>query len=279
MYQEKVQVLWNERIGPQYFRMGLTCHPGYGASTPGQFVMLRFPDRLTPFLRRPFSIHRLLRQGDSVCGIELLYKTVGEGTRHFSRCRKGDPLDLVGPLGSGFSVSDRYRRIFMAAGGIGVAPMRFLIDFFMEKNLHPKGVTLFLGGRSKADLLCRDAFADLGVTVVTTTDDGSEGDQCLVTQPLESAMDGIPPDIVYACGPLDMLRCVIDLAEGHGVRCQVSIETAMACGIGACLGCAVEGRGESGKYLHACLDGPVFDTETIRLGRAIHPGFPPHSGN
>jgi dihydroorotate dehydrogenase electron transfer subunit len=74
-----------------------------------------------------------------------------------------------------------------------------------------------------------------------------------------------PPDIVYACGPLAMLKCVIDMAEGHAVRCQISIETAMACGIGACLGCAVEQRDASGKYLHACLDGPVFDTDKIRL--------------
>ncbi len=265
MYQETVKVLWNHEVGPGYFRMGLTCHQGYAASTPGQFVMVGFPDRMTPLLRRPFSIHRLVHQGDSVCGIELLYKIVGEGTRNLSRCVKGDSLDLIGPLGTGFTVSERYRRIFMAAGGIGVAPMLFLIDFLIEKNFDPKDATLFLGGRSKADLLCRETFADLGVTVLTTTDDGSEGDQCLVTQPLENALGRVPPDIVYACGPSAMLKCIIDMAEGHAVPCQISIETAMACGIGACLGCAVESRGRSGKYLHACLDGPVFDTDKIRL--------------
>jgi len=265
MYQEKVQVLWNHEIGPGYFRMGLTCHKGYAASMPGQFVMVRLPDRLTPLLRRPFSIHRLVRQGDTVCGLELLYKVVGEGTRHFSHCSTGDYLDLIGPLGTGFTISDKYHRVFVAAGGIGVAPMRFLIEFLLEKNFDPGEVTLFLGGRSSADLLCKEIFTDLGIAVLTTTDDGSEGDQCLVTQPLERAVAGMPPDIVYACGPLAMLKCVIDLAEGHRVRCQVSIETAMACGIGACLGCAVEQRENSGQYLHACLDGPVFDTDKIRL--------------
>ena len=265
MYQETVKVLYNHEVGPGYFRMGLTCHQGYAESTPGQFVMLRLPDRLSPLLRRPFSIHRLVRKGDGVCGIELLYKVVGEGTRHFSQCATGDDLDLIGPLGTGFAVSERYRRIFMAAGGIGVAPMLFLTDFLIEHHFDPKDATLFLGGRSKADLLCTETFRDLGVSVCTTTDDGSEGDQCLVTQPLESAVAGSPPDIVYACGPLDMLKCVIDMAEDHSVRCQISIETAMACGIGACLGCAVERRERAGKYLHACLDGPVFDTDQIRL--------------
>jgi len=265
MYQEKAHVLYNLEIVPGYFRMGLACQPGYAASTPGQFVMLRFPDQIAPLLRRPFSIHRLVRQGNSVTGIEILYKVVGEGTRNFSRCSTGDRLDMIGPLGRGFSISENHRNIFMAAGGIGVAPMLFLMEFLMQKNYDPKDATLFLGGRSKADLLCTETFTDFGVTVCTTTDDGSEGDQCFVTHPLEEAVGKMPPDIVYACGPMDMLKCVIEMAEGNGVPCQVSIETAMACGIGACLGCAVEQRETSGKYLHACLDGPVFDTEKIRL--------------
>ena len=132
MYQEKVQVLWNHEIGPGYFRMGLACHEGYAVSMPGQFVMVRLPDRLTPLLRRPFSIHRLVRQGDTVCGIELLYKVVGEGTRNFSQCTKGDYLDLIGPLGTGFTLSDNDRRIFMAAGGIGGAPMPHAMAVSMD---------------------------------------------------------------------------------------------------------------------------------------------------
>jgi dihydroorotate dehydrogenase electron transfer subunit len=101
--------------------------------------------------------------------------------------------------------------------------------------------------------------------VHTTTDDGSAGDQCLVTHPVEIALQESKPDIIYACGPLEMLQCVFGIAEKYQVPCQISMETRMACGLGACLGCAVARREASNQYLHACLDGPVFDTRAIIL--------------
>ncbi|RJQ59056.1 MAG: dihydroorotate dehydrogenase electron transfer subunit [Desulfobacteraceae bacterium] len=265
MYQDTVRILWNHQIGPGYFQMGVTCRPKYAASVPGQFVMLKLPDQITPLLRRPFSIHGLLSSSGRVFGLEILYKVVGEGTRKFSRCREGETLDLIGPLGNGFTVSGSERRIFMAAGGIGVAPMRFLAEFLTEKGFDPSAVTLFLGGRSRGDLLCKEAFADLGISVFTTTDDGSEGDRCFVTHPLAAAVRQSPPDRLYACGPSDMLRCVIDLAEARAVPCEISLESAMACGVGACLGCAVANRRADGSYFHACIDGPVFDSKSIAL--------------
>jgi dihydroorotate dehydrogenase electron transfer subunit len=101
--------------------------------------------------------------------------------------------------------------------------------------------------------------------VVLTTDDGSCGEQCLVTSPLEAAVRAEPPDIVLACGPKPMLACIQGIARSHGVACQLSIETMMACGMGACLGCAVPGRKDPSRFLHACLDGPVFDSEDLDL--------------
>jgi dihydroorotate dehydrogenase electron transfer subunit len=105
------------------------------------------------------------------------------------------------------------------------------------------------------------------MAVTLTTDDGTAGDQCLVTDPLESAAAGQPPDVIYACGPHGMLKCVAGIAKKHGISCQVSIETMMACGMGACLGCAVApGRTErSDRYLHVCIDGPVFAMNRIQL--------------
>ncbi|MGB5619558.1 MAG: hypothetical protein WBM78_22165, partial [Desulfobacterales bacterium] len=111
--------------------------------------------------------------------------------------------------------------------------------------------------------LCTDEFTALNLPVHTTTDDGSAGDQCLVTHPVDVALADRRPDVVFACGPLQMLDCVIGIAAAHGVICQVSIETAMACGMGACLGCAVPSRDAPGRYYHACLDGPVFDAGSI----------------
>jgi len=257
--QERVQVLWNESIGFLYQRIGLGCSAGYARANPGQFVMLRPAESLDPLLRRPFSIHRLVRSGDAVEGIELLYKVVGPVTQRMAALRTGDELDLLGPLGTGFKLPDAPGRIVLVAGGIGIAPLMFLALRLREHGADLTTCRLFLGGRSRNDLLCRRDFEQLGIPVHHTTDDGSSGDQCLVTQPFERQTVQQPPDLIYACGPMDMLRCVIGVAATRRVPCQVSIETMMACGIGACLGCAVESRLSPQRYLHACLDGPVFD--------------------
>jgi dihydroorotate dehydrogenase electron transfer subunit len=264
-FQETARVLWNRPLGSAYFHMGIRTDGGYGASVPGQFVMLRLGHRKSPLLRRPFSIHRLVTRNGRVIGIELLYKVVGEGTKILSSCREGDRLDMLGPLGNGFSVSDTHGAIFLAAGGIGIAPLLFLSDDLLKKGFDLTRMTLFLGGKSKADLLCKEIFAEMGMTVTTTTDDGSEGDQCYVTHPLETAVNRRVPDVIYACGPIAMLKCVVGIAEQHSISCQISMETTMACGIGVCLGCAVEPSGDDRKYLHACRDGPVFHADRIAM--------------
>ena len=143
--------------------------------------------------------------------------------------------------------------------------MPFLISHLLEKSIDRTRCKVFIGGKSKADLLCIEDFSNLGISVCTTTDDGSFGDQCLVTDPVEIEMSGCKPDIIYACGPMEMLSCVIGLAEKHEIECQVSIETMMACGMGACLGCAVQRRNDPQKYVHACLDGPVFDARFLDI--------------
>ena len=265
MFQENARVLWNKNVGPSYFKIGLTCHKGYLNSQPGQFIMVRLADRMFTLLRRPFSIHRLIVKNNCAKGIELLYKVVGEGTRTLSRLNQGDRLDILGPLGKGFIFLNNYHRIFIAAGGIGIAPMVFLASALQRKGVDLSRCTAFLGGRSKDDLLCADEFASLGMAVQITTDDGSAGSKCLLTHPLEMATRSNRPDIIYACGPLAMLKCVANIAEAHTVPCQISIETVMACGMGACLGCAVETKKGAAKYLHACVDGPVFDVETLKI--------------
>ena len=264
MYHENVNVLWNEPVGKRYFNLGITCHRDYVASVPGQFVMLRLANQMTPLLRRPFSIHRLI-PGDEggVRGLEILYQVVGTGTRLLAGVRPGEALDLVGPLGRGFVVPSDSRRVYLAAGGIGVAPMLFLADRLSRERPGLAGVEMFLGGRSQADLLCREEFSRLGLKVQVSTDDGSCGERCLITQPLLEAVKQTPPDVLLACGPTAMLKCVAGIAREFGLPCQVSIETMMACGMGACLGCAVERRPPASQYLHACRDGPVIDVQLL----------------
>ena len=267
MFQQAVQILFNENLGNDYYRLGLqlTRAQYYGGVKPGQFVMLRIGNRHDPLLRRPFSIHRPIMGQSYPTGIEILYKVVGQGTRILADLQPGSQLNLLGPLGNAFLLPSGVERIFIVAGGIGVAPLVFLADHLVQRGLDPRSCFVYLGGRSAADLLCADAFSRLQMPVQKTTDDGSSGDQCLVTHPVELEITQRKPDILYACGPLEMLKCVVGIAEKNNIPCQISIESMMACGIGACLGCAVESRRSPDRFLHACMDGPVFDVTDIRI--------------
>ncbi len=265
MFQEKNQVLWNKHCGGSYYKIGIRCRKEYSAARPGQFVMLRLGDQTAPLLRRPFSIHRLVFSGDTVQGIEVLYKTVGTCTRHLSECKQGDIIDILGPLGNSFPIPDESRGIFMAAGGVGVAPLVFLADVLQEKKADLRACTVFIGGRTADDVLCRENFSDRGIFVRVSTEDGSAGEKGLITVPLESAIKEQAPEIIYACGPSGMLRAVAGIAEKYAVPCRISVETLMACGMGACLGCALEMKNNGNRYLHACADGPVFDAASLVL--------------
>ena len=261
MIQQDVEVLTNAPLAPGYFTMTLQCGAAFAASVPGQFVMLSLGTNRAPLLRRPFSIHRLTTDASGGVTLHILYKVIGEGTALMARMPAGTRLNLLGPLGQGFTIREDHQRVFLAAGGIGAAPMVFLLETLQRAG---RTCRVFLGGRSRIDLLCRETFARWAEEVVTTTDDGSEGARCFLTNPLEEAARRHPPDVIMACGPRDMLVCVAGIAERLNVACQLSVESAMACGMGACLGCAVPGA-EGGAYLHVCKDGPVFDARLLRL--------------
>ena len=265
MIQQPANVLWNKKLSAAYYKIGLTCSDHYSSAKPGQFVMLGLAGQTESLLRRPFSIHNLLIENGITRGFELLYKVVGTTTASLAQRKTGDMVDIFGPLGSGFLIPSWANRVFVVAGGVGVAPLVFLVSDLHRRNVDLSNYRIFIGGRTKEDLLCRNEFLVLGVSVITTTDDGSAGDQCLVTHPVENAMGPTAPDVIVACGPMDMLACVVGIAEKHKVPCQVSIETMMACGMGACLGCAVEPRIEAENYLHACMDGPVFPADMLKF--------------
>jgi dihydroorotate dehydrogenase electron transfer subunit len=265
MIQQQAIIRFRTQVAPDCFHLGLVCDGELLNAVPGQFVMVQVGAQDTPLLRRPFSICGLMGGHGRVEGIELLIKVVGPGTRWLTGKRAEEPVNLIGPLGHGFRVGAGDNRIYMAAGGIGVAPIRFLAADLIAKGVRPENCRIFLGGRSHLDLLCREDFRALGMAVTATTDDGSDGDQCLVTDPLEIAIQDCRPDIVCACGPHGMLACIAGIAERHQVRCQLSIETMMACGMGVCLGCAVESRKQQDTYMHACIHGPVFDVADLKI--------------
>jgi dihydroorotate dehydrogenase electron transfer subunit len=260
--QQMVDVKWNQPESSGYYRMGVTCSQIYGHAVPGQFVTLHLPGTLTPLLRRPFTIHRLIRNNGQVIGLEILYKVVGGFTEKLTRINPGDAIDLLGPIGKGFTVSDKYRKLVLVGGGIGVAPLVFLTDALIDTGLDPSDVMVFLGGRTGSDILCADIFQSHRLNLQIATDDGSLGKKSLITEPLEHWLASSRPDMICACGPMPMLRSVAEIARNHDIPCEVSIETIMACGLGACLGCAVNKSDISEKYQHVCIDGPVFDPST-----------------
>ena len=261
----KARVVWNRPQGAGYYRMGFVCEGQVRNAHPGQFLMVRLEGQQSPLLRRPFSIHQVIVENGRITGFEILYKVVGEGTGLLAKAGQGDGIDVLGPLGRGFTIDPRQETIFYVAGGIGVAPFVFLADRMSAAGLDMSRVTLFIGGRTKEDLLCVQDFTTMGLSLELSTDDGSRGRPGLVTELFSEAIRVSRPDMVYACGPLPMLREVMAIAARRDLPCQVSIETMMACGMGACLGCAVADRNQDDAYRHACLDGPVFDADEILL--------------
>jgi dihydroorotate dehydrogenase electron transfer subunit len=267
MIDEKATVVSNINIAPDYYQLQLDCSIGFKRARPGQFVMLGLTQTNAPLLRRPFSIHRLINHQSGSLKLEILYKVVGEATQLMALLNEGDRLDMLGPLGRGYRLAEPKQSVYLVGGGSGIASLVFLADALAENGADLKQSIAFIGGRSADDILCQNHFSDLGMAVQITTDDGSSGDQCLITHPLEVALadNTKPPDIIYACGPTAMLACIQGIVEKYTISCQISIETLMACGMGACLGCAVTSTDDAAAYLHVCKDGPVFDADQIRL--------------
>ena len=264
MIAQDTTVLWNQPAAPGYYRMGLACAGGFDAARPGQFVMVRTGTGATPLLRRPFSLLGLIREKNRTTGIEILFKVVGKGTEQLSRCREGDRLSVIGPLGNAFLVPDTCRQLILVAGGVGVPPIRFLAQSLLEREGDLNRCVVCLGGRTRDDLVCITEFDLPGFLLDVSTDDGSQGNPGVVTRSLERALDAGPADLICACGPVGMLKAVSAIAVARGIACQVSIEAMMACGMGACLGCAVGVTDDDTRYRHVCTDGPVFDACRLR---------------
>ena len=263
MPQENARIIWNNAVSKNTMHMGLSCEAAFRDVGPGQFVMLRTEGGSDPLLRRPFSIHQAIVENGAVTGIEILYKVVGPVTERMAKMNDGDMLNVVAPLGQGFRIPADAKNVLIAAGGIGVAPLVFLASVLVAEGISPGNCRVIIGGRSREDVLCVERFRDMGMDVRTATDDGSLGYRGLVTDVMEKALDEKKADMVYTCGPHNMLKALAALCEKKDTPCQVSVETLMACGICACLGCAVQKRDDDSSYLHVCKNGPVFQSRDL----------------
>ena len=218
----------------------------------GQFVQVKVDDAANTYLRRPISIHDVDYQNRT---ITLLVQRVGEGTNKISDTEINDTLNIIYPLGNGFTMpEDKNAKVVLVGGGIGIAPMYYLCKVLKEKGLEPVFV---LGGRSKEDLIMLDKFSSVG-EVYITTNDGSLGEQGFVTQ--HSVWKEKKFDMIYTCGPKPMMMAVANLARENDICCEVSLENLMACGLGACL-CCVENTIEG--HVCVCKEGPVMNINKL----------------
>ncbi len=255
----------NRAVADGYFVMSLRVAPSFGTPLPGQFIMLKAKAAGAQLLGRPLSVYDFERR-DTEAVLHLLYKVVGTGTGLFSGLHTGDDLEILGPLGKHFALPAGMERLVLVAGGVGIAPLTFLASWCRAQGAKPR-ITCYVGAANAGALAGLDRMESLGVDLRISTDDGSRGYHGLVTELLEGDVASLDArrSAICACGPSAMLRRMARILEGHPVPCFVSLEERMACGLGACLGCAVPVKtaGPGCRYKRVCKDGPVFDIREL----------------
>ena len=248
--QNKFRIVSKRAIGRDIYSFEIYCPDVAQAAVPGQFVHIR-ANGFT--LRRPISI-----AGISETTLRIVFEIRGEGTAEIAKLNEGDLIDMLAPLGHGFTISDKFKKVVLIGGGIGTPPMLPLAKYYGEK------AAAICGFRNASAVILQEDFKKAGAETILCTDDGSMGIHGFVTEPLRelAAKGGI--DAVYACGPMPMLKNIAAICKENGIYCEISLEERMACGIGACLGCACRTvRNDEEYFAHVCKDGPVFKAEEV----------------
>lgn len=248
----ELTVTKNIRLNHDNFLLDLQSISPLSDINPGQFVNVMVKDSQTTFLRRPLSVHDVDYSTNS---FSLLVKTVGDGTYKLVEAKEGDKIDVVFPLGNGFSKPKSGEKILLIGGGVGIAPM---MQMGRESNELGAQVHILLGARSKKDHILIEEFEKHG-KVHLTSNDGSLGVEGFVTDhPIFSRSEGF--DRIYCCGPDPMMHAVAKKAKSLLIDCEVSLENMMACGFGVCL-CCVTKTNEGNKCI--CTEGPVFNINDL----------------
>lgn len=249
----ELMVLSNKQLNHDNYIIEIESNTKLNAINPGQFVNVLVKDAPNTFLRRPFSIHDVDYSNNS---FSILVKTVGEGTRKLVQVKKGEYLDMIYPLGNGFSRPKSGEKILLIGGGVGIAPM---MQMARESKELGAEVHILLGARSFNDHILLAEYAQFG-DLYLTTNDGSLGTKGFVID--HQVLDGsIDFDRIYCCGPDPMMHAVAKKAKQLNIDCEVSLENMMACGYGVCL-CCVTPTTEGHKCV--CTDGPVFNINDLK---------------
>lgn len=261
MIDEKSIVVSHREIGAGYRYLVFKAPAMAAELQPGQFVHVKVPALEISALRRPFSV---FDASPSEGTVTVLYKTVGRGTAALNSAQPGDAIFVEGPLGRGFPLDVRGAAL-LVGGGYGVAPLHFLAKRILAKQAQTASrPVLFVGGRTKDDLLALEEFAALGVDTKVATNDGSAGEKGFVTIPLDREIARLRSSgedfELFTCGPDGLLKAVSERAVSLGVPGWISVDRHMICGVGACFACIQRTvRGNA----RCCVDGPVFPAKEL----------------
>ncbi|MDQ1541251.1 MAG: dihydroorotate dehydrogenase electron transfer subunit [Actinomycetota bacterium] len=258
------EVLSLRRIGA-YHAMTVVAPGVAEIAKPGQFVTVAVggPDT-SMMMRRPFSIYQIRERGVYGGTVEFIFSIEGRGTAWLAARQAHEPIDIVGPLGKAFSLPREPATCVLAGGGYGTAPLFPLAD-----ALRARGCRIdFVMGASKEERLFGALDAKrISATLSVTTEDGSVGHRGRVSDVLADVLTSSKADVVYACGPMGMLRAVSRIADAAGIACQIAVEELMACGVGVCMTCVLPVVGDDGvtRMVRSCVDGPVFHGDRVRF--------------
>lgn len=251
-YEETAIVIRQEEIADEIYSMWIRTENIAGEAKAGQFLSL-YCNEGSRLLPRPISICEIDKKDKA---IRLVYRVAGKGTEEFSALHTGSQVRVVGPLGNGFPKKEL--SAFLIGGGIGIPPM---LQLAKELNCEKK---IVLGFRD--ELFLMDEFKKQG-EVYVATEDGGVGTRGNVLDAI--AENGLTADIIYACGPIPMLRALKEYAKERGMECYISMEERMACGIGACLACVCQSTEKDAhsnvNNKRVCKEGPVFAAEEVEL--------------
>jgi dihydroorotate dehydrogenase electron transfer subunit len=252
---ENAKILKHQKLAPQIYSLWLNSPSIARKASPGQFVMIKLPPTPGIFLRRPFSIADV-KYNDFL----IIYKVVGKGTKRLSKMKINGTLEVLGPLGKKIRVY-KNQKILLCAGGLGIAPLYFLI-----KELHSQNeLYLYYGTRSKKELINPQLFTTFCKEVLITTNDGSYGNKGLITDYLDiNELRKKRISTIYAAGPLAMLKKLKDMfLDDLKFKIYGFLESPMGCGCGLCFSCGV--KNNNGRYLRICTDGPVFNLREVNV--------------
>ncbi len=258
MFLENMKIIENIKLGENYYLMRVKGEKAPTYSKPGQFFMLQCKDS-SRVLRRPISLHNV---EENI--LEFYYEALGKGTKEFTRLEEGETINIQGPLGNGFDLDVKEKKVVVIGGGMGIAPIKYLLKRLLDRN----DVTFIVGGRNKEALEVTKRFDFEGLDIKVSSDDGSIGIKGNTVDLLHQHLQNNKVDIIYTCGPHKMMEAVAKVAQVNNIRCQVSLEERMACGIKACVGCSILTKDGMKKV---CFDGPVFESDKIIEVDIINP--------